>query len=59
MHPKYKVLGVGGRLFRPAHNRPLSRSTRGEEAVRVQTLITKIAIGMKGVVSKGERQRVK
>ena len=29
LHPKFKVLGVGGRPFRPAHNRAISISTRG------------------------------
>ena len=29
LHPKFKVSGVGGRPFRPAHNRAISRSTRG------------------------------
>ena len=31
----------------------------GEQAARAQTLTKRKAIGMKGVVNKGERQRVK
>ena len=55
---------IVGKLFHPARNRPLSRSTRGhtsgdEQAARVQTLTKRKVIGMKGVVNKGERQRIK
>ena len=55
---------IVGKPFYPTRNRPLSRSTRGhtsggEQAARVQTLTKRKVIGMKGVVNKGERQRVK
>ena len=60
---KCKVSGVGGKPFLPTHNRRLSRSTRGthfqvhgEQAARAQTLTKRKAIGMKDMVSKGERE---
>ena len=48
-----------GRPFHSAHNKPLSRSTRGThfkvhvQAARAQTLTKRKAMGMKGVVSMG------
>ena len=55
---------IVGKLFYPGHNRPLSTSTRGhtsadEQAARVQTSTKRKVIGMKSVVNKGERQKVK
>ena len=63
---KCTISGVGGRPFCPAHNRTSSRSTRdtiilsgGEQAANAWTLTKRNAIGMKGVVRKGEWWRVK
>ena len=56
-----KVSGVGGRPFRPAHNRRSNRGTHFQVVSKQQeheVCYTK-GMGMKGVVSKGERQSVK